>query len=128
VTIKIRSTFTMKGFSGLVGRCVCDVLNLTKKVGLAECFREQRQQPQQQQGPTELATEIRMRAEIRAGEDADRDGGAWRAAKSGDADGRRARPSIPKLSDLCFSKTPVEPVALIHRKAAPPAHGVTTAW
>ena len=51
------------------------------------------------------ATDIRMRAERRAGELLIEMAERRERQKSGDADGRRSQPSVPKLSDLGISKT-----------------------
>jgi hypothetical protein len=52
-----------------------------------------------------LSTDIRMRAEIKAGELLLEMGERGERQKSGDADGRRARPSVPTLSDLGVTKS-----------------------
>src|SRR5262245_3317018 len=51
------------------------------------------------------ATDIRMRAERRAGELLKEMADRGQRQRSGDADGRRPQPSVPKLSDLGVSKT-----------------------
>jgi len=51
------------------------------------------------------ATEVRLRAEIRAGELLAEMAQKGERQKAGDADGGRAKPSVPKLSDLGVSKT-----------------------